>query len=132
MTTSFTPFVCEHADPEIDESLGTGICIGVYLTAEGPMNLVLWENERTPSPSFHSPNEISWVSIYSDDDLDFSDDDDDDDYDGDDDDDGEEIIDQAASTINTNEDNFVAEGEVIDAEIIEPQLVGEDSVNHAR
>lgn len=77
MQTNMAAFICEHNDSEVSETVGVGICIGVLLTAEGPMNMVLWERERTPSPSFHSPSEINWLGLYESNDDEYDDDDND-------------------------------------------------------
>jgi hypothetical protein len=65
-----TPFVCQLvANPEV-----TGIAITEQMLTlpdeKAPQGFkvvaqigVLWDNNRAPSPSYHSPNELAWLSV---------------------------------------------------------------------
>jgi len=123
--TGFTPFVCQYANNEgLAEKLGFGICVGIFYTDDGLKNAVLWENVRSPSPSFHGPEELAWIDVYN---ADAANDDDDDDDDWDDeDDDDEDVIEVDNSVNDRNSPNYQAgstdtddsedwdEGEVVD------------------
>jgi hypothetical protein len=115
MSGSFTPFICRHADENLDGKLGEGIVIGIMMTAEGPQSMVLWEDQRNPSPSFHSPNNLLWLDIYE---PNESDDDDEDDED--DEDENLELSD------DDEEENSV---EVVEAEVVETSEVNGDFVD---
>ena len=36
---------------------------GEMVPANVPQVMVLWEEQRTPSPSFHSPEELEWIAL---------------------------------------------------------------------
>jgi len=121
-----SPFLCEHADDETNKELGTGVCIGIILTGEGPKNMVLWEEVRSPSPSFHAPDELIWVGLYGDDDND--DDEDDDDDDNDDDDNEVEVEDiEEKETIAAKDDDDFTEGNIVDADFSEATIVSNEA-----
>lgn len=46
----------EHLLPVPDETSSTGIRIQ-------PMISVLWDDHRSPSPSYHSPEELHWLAV---------------------------------------------------------------------
>ena len=122
--TGFTPFVCQYANNEgLAEKLGFGICVGIFYTDDGLKNAVLWENVRTPSPSFHGPEELAWIDVYNAAATD--DDDDDDDYDDDDDDD-DDVIEVDNSVNDRNSPNYEAATDDTDNEDWEEgEVIGE-------
>ena len=125
MTTNMAPFLCDASDETLREQLGTGICIGVMLTQEGPKNMVLWDNVRQPSPSFHSPDEVEWIGIYDADDLGDDDDDDDDDDDNDDDEvETEDEIESEPLVASGVDDN--SEGVIVDTDYAEATIVSNE------
>jgi hypothetical protein len=53
-----------EAKGDLNEKLGTGLCVGVIPTREGLKSLVIWEGQRFPSPSLHDPIELAWVAMF--------------------------------------------------------------------
>lgn len=48
--------ISEHLVPTPDESSGTGVRFQAMVG-------VLWDDHRSPSPSYHSPDELHWLSV---------------------------------------------------------------------
>lgn len=48
--------ISEHLVPTPDESSGTGVRFQAMIG-------VLWDDHRSPSPSYHTPDELQWLSI---------------------------------------------------------------------
>jgi hypothetical protein len=58
--------ISEHLVPMPDQSSSTGVRFQSMIG-------VLWEDHRSPSPSYHSPDELHWISVPE---LEFEDDED--------------------------------------------------------
>jgi len=48
--------ISEHLVPTPDESSGTGVRFQAMIG-------VLWDDHRSPSPSYHAPDELHWLAI---------------------------------------------------------------------